>query len=129
MDYANYVFLFGLYPFIESNTITSYWKGFREYWEDRVSSINPCIRLLNQIILLLVGNYSESIGKIETVQSIHAKKDEEPESVHSNIDHDISNYKMFSRHNIPNHIIDGLQYIKMSILTLLPYVIMTGADV
>ena len=36
---------------------------------------------------------------------------------------------MFSGHDVPTQIIDGLQYIEMSILTLLPCIIMTRADV
>ena len=52
-------------------------------------SYSVFIRLLNKMLLLLVGKDSESIGKIESVRSFHAKTDEKPESVHSNIDHDI----------------------------------------
>ena len=52
-------------------------------------------------ILLIIGKDSENSEKIESVQSIHAKTDEESESLHNNIDHNISNYEMFSGHNIP----------------------------
>ena len=80
----------------------------------------------NQILLNNDGKDWEIIAKIESVWSIYAKTDEEPESVHSSIDNDISNYEMFNIHNIPIQIIYGLQ---MSIPTFLPYIIMTGADV